>query len=105
LGLFEDEIYGAECIFMQPGDTLFVFSDGVTEAMDADCRLFSKDRLIKEISSRANKSPKELVEELLTEVLQFEAGVPQADDITMLAVRYNGPGARPALEFTMEIRE
>jgi serine phosphatase RsbU (regulator of sigma subunit) len=87
LGLFEDETFALENLFLEPGDTLFVYTDGVTEAIDSANGFFTRERLFQALTERSDRSATELVEGVLEEVRSFAAGVPQADDITMLALR------------------
>lgn len=70
-------------------DTLFLYTDGITEAEDPDYTLFSQDRLEKELN---NTSPadnaRDIVLSVKTAVREFENGCEQSDDFTMLALRY-----------------
>jgi sigma-B regulation protein RsbU (phosphoserine phosphatase) len=92
---------------MAPGDTMLLYTDGVTEAMDSEQRLFSEARLADLLTSRTQDSAQALVEEIAAEVRRFESGTEQSDDITLLALGYLGktneePSA--TLELTAENR-
>ncbi len=79
---------------MQQGDTLLLYTDGVTEAVNPEGSFFNEDRLI-QWASRANRATslsENLPEALLNEVRQFEAGADQADDITCVAAKFLGFG-------------
>jgi sigma-B regulation protein RsbU (phosphoserine phosphatase) len=75
---------------LNPGDTIFLYTDGVTEAMDPDKQQFGEERLKQVLSSHKGKGIKGLVDAIRQEVLSFVNGASQSDDITMLALRYTG---------------
>ncbi|MFC4729708.1 SpoIIE family protein phosphatase [Coralloluteibacterium thermophilus] len=70
-----------------PGDSLIAWTDGVTEAFDADDEAFGDDRL--QAALRADRAADENCGHLLAAVHAFAAGAPQSDDITILAIRRN----------------
>ena len=76
-----------------PGTTLFLFTDGLTEAMDAGFNMFGDDRL-KEVAQRliteGKYTPESLIGRLTDAVGAFVDGAPQSDDLTMLAIQYKG---------------
>jgi serine phosphatase RsbU (regulator of sigma subunit)/anti-sigma regulatory factor (Ser/Thr protein kinase) len=72
------------------GDTLLLYTDGITEAMDSARNLFSEKRLEKLLSSQEFDSVEEVVQSTVTEVKKFEEGMDQTDDITVLAAQYFG---------------
>ena len=75
---------------LNPGDSLFVYTDGVTEAMDANEKLYSKERLVDMLNTSPDASPKEAIDIVLDSVDNFVNGAEQFDDITMLCMKYNG---------------
>ena len=77
---------------LSPGDSLFLYIDGVTEALDASGTLFGEDRLRNAIVAAGGAEPPSLCMIVRAAVAAFAEGTPQADDITVLAVRYSGPG-------------
>ncbi|MCI0526022.1 MAG: PP2C family protein-serine/threonine phosphatase [Nitrospira sp.] len=90
LGVTEEARYQAGGIVLKPGSGLFLYTDGVTEAVDGAGTLFSEHRL-EDFLKRVNGfSPREIIQGAVAEVRSFSAGVPQADDITLLAFRYLG---------------
>ena len=80
-------------MFLQPGDTLFLYTDGVTEATNAQQELYGETRLLESIQKAQNAEPKEMVELVKESIDGFVQDAPQFDDITMLAVRYHGEGS------------
>src|SRR5262249_21783353 len=89
LGLFPNQTYEAAITRLTPGQGIVVFTDGVTEARNAADQFFTEARLEDYLQGRPIE-PVELVTGLLQRVNEFAMGVPQADDITALALRYLG---------------
>lgn len=90
IGTFEGSEYTKETLTLGKGDTLIVYSDGVTEAMDRNQALFSEERLLKSLQSISGHHPDELLKKILTDVHHHAADAPQSDDITILAIQYKG---------------
>ncbi len=90
VGLLPDAEFTSSTFALQPGDTLVLFSDGVTEAMDPDEKEFGIGRLKDAMAGRANQSVEELQTAILAAVKSFTRGAEQADDLTLLLVRYLG---------------
>jgi serine phosphatase RsbU (regulator of sigma subunit) len=93
VGLIPDTSYIASCVILRPGDTLVLYSDGVTEAMDPDEQMFGVSRL-RELLLGQHETPLESLQKtILNAVRAFSRGANQADDITLLLARYRGPDA------------
>ena len=93
LGILEDATYAERHVTLGAGDVLLVFTDGVTDAINKGGTLFSDDRLHATFAASA-AGPIALIPGGLVEaVTTFAAGQPQEDDITILALRYNGSPA------------
>ena len=84
---------------LDPGDIVFLYTDGVTEATDADKKLFGEDRLLEAINSREFESMEELCKHVKAEVDAFVGEAPQFDDITMVAFKYIGEPPAPTIHF------
>jgi len=67
---------------------VFLYSDGVTEAMDAEGNLFSDFRLEAVLAAHGRATPEAVTRAVVDEVRRYAARVPQSDDITAMAVRY-----------------
>jgi len=78
-----------DSISLDYGDVLFLYTDGVTEAMNEKLELFTDPRLLDTINRYVNAEPKELLPLLMDELDTFAGNAEQADDITMLALRYD----------------
>jgi len=87
LGLFADRTYEQQQVTLEPGDLLAVFSDGVTDAMNAEGELFGEERLVDLVSRRWDVDDTELTKSVLEEVDRFVGTAPQQDDITFIAAR------------------
>jgi sigma-B regulation protein RsbU (phosphoserine phosphatase) len=77
-------------ITLDPGDMIFAYTDGVTEAHNKKDELFSDKRLIDFISTHDFISAKGTVDEVISEVRKFESGYEQYDDITALCIEFYG---------------
>ena len=86
LGIVPDAEFRAEGVGLLPGDTLFLFTDGVTEAFSAAHEQFGEERLEPLLDLLAARSPSEMVARVVAEVDAFAAGREQFDDITCLAL-------------------
>jgi sigma-B regulation protein RsbU (phosphoserine phosphatase) len=93
VGLVPDAVYTAACIKLQPGDTLVLFSDGVTEAMDPDEQMFGVPKLREVLEGRTSADLDEIQKTVLESVENFARGARQADDLTLLLVRYRDPNS------------
>jgi sigma-B regulation protein RsbU (phosphoserine phosphatase) len=81
----------SESMPMVPGDMFVLFSDGVSEAMNAADDFFGEERLLAELAAEPGAGPARVVERVLGAVRTFAAGAPQSDDITILAARCGKP--------------
>jgi steroid delta-isomerase-like uncharacterized protein len=90
VGAFKDAAFEEGAIRLAAGDTLFAFSDGITEAIDRGGDEFGDERLIAAVASAHALDVPALVDMVLDRVRQFTGDAPQADDMTALALRYLG---------------
>ena len=91
LCVIEDYPYKAEAYRMSPGETLFVFTDGVTEAMNAAEELYGRQRLFSALKSvREMREASEAVNTVRDDVRLFVGEIERSDDLTILALRWNG---------------
>lgn len=98
IGSFEDSPYVKETLTLGIGDSLVVYSDGVTEAMNGDDVLFSEERLLQSLREVDGRHSDEIMKKILADVHSFAAGAPQSDDITILSLQYNGSRALPQFQ-------
>ena len=98
LGVVEDLSYEPHRLQLSPGDMLFLYTDGVTEAMDKEKKFYSEERLQKVLDSMSGEaSVKEILTEVSGDIAVFADGAEQSDDITMLGVMFCGKGKEEAL--------
>jgi serine phosphatase RsbU (regulator of sigma subunit) len=88
VGLVPEAEYTAVCLKLEPGDTMVLFSDGVTEAMDPAEELYGVPRLRELLNGRLECPLEDLQKCVLESVETFTRGASQADDLTLLIVRY-----------------
>jgi sigma-B regulation protein RsbU (phosphoserine phosphatase) len=89
-GAVDDLVYETEKLILEAGDALFMFTDGVTEAMNEKEELFSEERLKEGIVDLQERSAPEMVNGVKGKVISFAHGAPQSDDITMMVIVYKG---------------
>jgi sigma-B regulation protein RsbU (phosphoserine phosphatase) len=88
VGLIPGDHYASARVELQPDDTLILFSDGVTEAMDSDEQMYGVSRLREALADRHDAPLDDLQKAVLESVENFTRGASQADDVTLLLVRY-----------------
>lgn len=100
LGIFDEtaatatspvSFYEKITMTLKKGDTLILYTDGVTEAANHKFDFYGESRLEEFLKANAGKSVNELTDALKKDVEKFVEGAQQSDDITILALRYNGP--------------
>jgi len=89
VGLIAGVDYQSACVKLQSDDTLILFSDGVTEAVDPDDELYGVPRLREALAGCCDSSLDHLQKLVFDSVTKFSRGASQADDITLLLVRYS----------------
>ena len=87
LGVAPGFEYAESAVTLDPGDTIVLYTDGVTEAMNAEGEEFGLDRLRNLFTNSPPKSPKETNTAIFEAVSAFAGETPQSDDITCLACR------------------
>ncbi|MDO5448456.1 MAG: SpoIIE family protein phosphatase [Clostridia bacterium] len=91
--------YKPQEIQLGPGDIVFVYTDGVTEATNAEQELYGEDRLLEAVNSKYFESVEELCKYVKADVDEFVGEAPQFDDITMVAFKYRGIPEVPSITF------
>ena len=91
LGAFEGVRIKEHEFQLEPGDTLFVYTDGVAEAANSSLELFGTDRLLDALNTEPDAMPDKIIGNVKGAIDDFVAGAEQFDDITMLCLRYFGP--------------
>jgi phosphoserine phosphatase RsbU/P len=87
LGAFDFVEYKPRQTRLAPGDVVVMYTDGVTEAVNADNEMFGDERLEKLVREGVHLGAEEIKQWIMDEVLNFTAGLPQGDDITMIVLK------------------
>ena len=90
IAVMEDIRFKEHEFEMHPGDSLFVYTDGVTEATNAKNELYGTERMLKALNSEMDADPKNLLQNVQDGINAFVGNAPQFDDITMMCLAYNG---------------
>ncbi len=77
---------------LAPGDKIFVYTDGVPEATDAENNLFGQERMLAALNDSADGTPETILKNVSREVDSFVKNAEQFDDLTMLCIEYKGQG-------------
>ncbi|MDN7024332.1 PAS domain S-box protein [Methanoculleus sp. FWC-SCC1] len=87
LGAFENQEYFSRSLSIGPDDLVVMYTDGVTEAINAEEELFGTDRLTAIIRETARLPAQEILDRILSGVREFSGDMPQFDDITLLVIK------------------
>ncbi|MEM9618047.1 MAG: SpoIIE family protein phosphatase [Pseudomonadota bacterium] len=101
LGALEDVSFTAASIQLWPGDKLVLFTDGVTEAENADEEMYTEARIKKALEkTNTTSSARQIAEGLAKSARSFVGAVPQSDDIAILTICYKGKVSPTSVEVT-----
>lgn len=87
LGAFDFIEYKPRQTRLNPGDVVVIYTDGVTEAVNADNEMFSDERLEELVKQSVSLSAEQIKQRILDEVISFTSGLPQGDDITLIVLK------------------
>ena len=87
VGAYDNVIYKEDTLQMEVGDTLVMYTDGVTEASNPAREMFGMDRFCSTLSTLADKNCRQIIETVKASISDFTAGAEQSDDITLLALK------------------
>ncbi len=94
--MVEGRNYLEQSVALAPDGTLFLYTDGVTEAFDGDGNQFGDARLTAVLQDSAESGPRDLLDRVAAQVRDFASGEEQSDDITCMAVRFKATGGSTA---------
>ncbi len=97
VGAVSGMVYDEAIATLDTEDLLFIYTDGVTEEMDANSQLFSEGRMVDVLRSQATNSAESAVRDIVSAVKSFKGETEQSDDITVLALQFL---ANPAIDST-----
>ena len=87
MGVLDDFRYESRKQKLAPGEALFLYTDGLTDAVNLTGELFGKERLEATLDGASARSPEEIVDHVWSEIGTYSAGAPAADDMTCLVLR------------------
>src|SRR3972149_5542320 len=88
LGAFDFAQYTENTIYMRPGDLLCLYTDGVTEARNKNGDMLGEEDLRNILLTQRKRPVEQILDSIFKTVSEFSAGVPQADDVSLLIMRY-----------------
>lgn len=90
VGIMDEIPYGELELTLKPGEALFMYTDGVTEAQNPDKEFYSEETLLERITSQTDASSQALIRNIKSDLSLFADVEPQFDDIAMLMIKYQG---------------
>ena len=94
VGTMEDIPYRQHAFQLHPGDSIFVYTDGVPEATNGEKELYGAERMLAALNKDPDALPEKIVLNMTQDINSFVDGAEQFDDITMLSFRYMGSSDR-----------
>lgn len=91
LGIEAGYPYRSQQIQLKYNDVLFLYTDGLTEAENKQHELYGEERMMRVLASLIDSRPRDVVERMKADAVQFVNGAQQSDDLTMLCIRYQTP--------------
>jgi sigma-B regulation protein RsbU (phosphoserine phosphatase) len=88
LGLYPNREYEESIVSIEPGTSLILYSDGVTEMQDSDKKHFGNERFYKILGAQKNLKPKEVIEGIEKELELYKGKMKQADDVTIMVLQF-----------------
>lgn len=89
LGFIEDYQYEEDSIKLKTGDTIIIYSDGITEALNDHDEEFGEDRLLTLLKKNIKSNTRTLIEKVFDAVKIFAKDISQSDDITIVVIKKN----------------
>ena len=90
LAAMEDVPFAEHAFYMEPGDSVFIYTDGVPEATNSAQELYGTDRLVDALNESPDQSPRGLLNSVRESIREFVGPAVQFDDMTMLCLEYKG---------------
>ena len=104
VGVFDDVKYGVQETHLEPGSTIFLYTDGLTEAMNMERKQFGIKRIEEVLTANSQLLPKQLLEAVSQKVHDFVGDAEQSDDLTMLAIHYTPKTFESTMSETLLIK-
>jgi len=104
VGVFDDVKYGVQKTSLQPDSTIFLYTDGLTEAKNEGHEQFGLERTKAVLNTCSDKEPQQVLEKVTEAVGGFVKDAEQSDDLTMLAIRYTPKQFQSTLTETLVLK-
>ena len=91
VAIFPDMAYEEHTFELHPGDSIFVYTDGVVEASNENEELFGTKRLLEALNKEPGAAPEQILHNVRDEIIGFVDEAEQFDDVTMMCLQYSGP--------------
>lgn len=104
LGVLDEMKYNRQEIQLQPDSTIFLYTDGLTEAMNLQHKQFGLKRVETVLATCADKQPQQILQRVTEAVHEFVKDAKPSDDLTMLAVRYTPHSFKSTLTETLVLK-
>ena len=91
VAIFPDMAYEEHTFELHPGDSIFVYTDGVVEAFNENEELFGTKRLLEALNKEPGAAPEQILHNVRDEIIGFVDEAEQFDDVTMMCLQYSGP--------------
>jgi sigma-B regulation protein RsbU (phosphoserine phosphatase) len=88
LGLYPNRTYEESSVKLKPGDSIILYSDGVTEQQGANSQHFGIERLFHVLNKSASLKPEKVIDEVNSNLDLFKGELKQTDDITLMVIKY-----------------
>lgn len=88
VGAMEDAAYATQTVPLEPDESLFLYTDGVTEAMDARGEFYSDERLNQQVAQHRGNPIRQIIEGIMENIASFSRGALQSDDITIMMIQF-----------------
>lgn len=102
VGVLLDWVFEAQETDMQPGDTLFLYTDGLNDARNQTGKRMGRARVAELASQFTHQTVRQLVQQMADEVHRYAAGTEQSDDITLLAIKWTGAASQLSISPTID---
>ncbi len=87
LGVLQNQIYEKKVVHIEPGAVIAIFTDGLEEAMNPDGEIFGQERIIETLKQTLELSSRDIVKTIQDKAVEFCAGRPLHDDLTMIVIK------------------
>ncbi len=103
VGVFDDFSYEKQSVTLAPGETLFLYTDGLTEARSPVRDLFRMERTMEVLKGCGGMTPQQVIATMKAAVQAFVEDAPQSDDLTMMSISYTPVEHKTTLDETLEL--